>query len=97
MAFPALGAATEQPLGSARDVIPITASSSNNVFGVAYNATSGGDARACKALLADAVATFSGVMSTGQTRTGVIVQAGVTPLQVIQVTSVTGGPLRALI
>lgn len=95
---PALGAEpTTQPLGSARDAIPITASSANNVFGKPYTAAAGGDARACKALLASATTTFTGVMATGETRTGVIIQAGITPLQVIQITSITGGSLWALI
>ncbi len=94
MVFPAQ---TSTDISPAKDAIPITASSINNVFGKPYNATNGGDARCCKALLADTTATFSGVMATGETRTGIIVQAGVTSLQVIQVTAVSGGPLRALI
>lgn len=97
MAFPALGAATEQPLGSARDALPITASASNNVFGAAYNTTNGGDARACKSLYADAATTFSGVTASGVLRSNIVIPQGIFPLQVIQVTAKSGGNLWALI
>jgi hypothetical protein len=97
MAFPALGAATEQPLGSARDCLPITASSANNVFGNAYDTTHGGDARACKAILASATSTVTFVGANGILRSNVVIPAGITPIQVIQVTVITGGSLWALI
>lgn len=96
MAFPAR--ANQGSNDAAKDAIPVTASSTNNVFGNAYNsAQKTGDNRACKGLLADAALTLTIVTATGQTRTGVVIQPGVTPLQVIQVTSISGGNLWALI
>jgi hypothetical protein len=80
-------------LDGAKDAIPITASSTLNVLGGTFNVTNGpaSEARCCKAILASGTTTFTGVMATGQTRTGLIVPAGVTPLQLIQVTAITGG------
>lgn len=82
----------------AKDAIPITASSVNDVFGnsVATN-NANGTTRCCRALLASATTTFSGVMATGQARSSVIIQAGITQLAVIQITAISGGTLWALI
>lgn len=96
MPFPA-GGSLRGDLASAYDVIPITASAANNVFGKAYNAVNGGDARACKALLASAAMTITCVTAAGETRTAVPIPAGITSLQVIQVTSISAGTLWALI
>lgn len=81
----------------AKDAIPVSASSTLNVLGGTYNAANGGDARACKGLLADAAVTITCITAAGKIRTGVVLQAGFSPLQVIQVTALSGGNLWALI
>ena len=96
MAFPALKILGGETT-SAKDCIPITASSANNVFGKAYNVTNGGDARACRSLLADSAMTISFVSAVGILRSNVVIQAGVTQLQAIQVTAISAGNLWALI
>jgi hypothetical protein len=100
MGFPALGAnSTMQPLGSARDAIPISASTTLNIFGETFNNTNGPQsaARCCEAIMASATTTFSGVTAAGNSRSGLIVQGGITPIKLIQVTAISGGSLWALI
>lgn len=96
MAFPALKLLSGDT-APAKDCIPISASSANNVFGKAYNVTNGGDNRACRSLLADSAMTVSFVSAVGVLRSNVVIQAGVTPVQVIQVTAISAGNLWALI
>lgn len=95
MAWPARS--NQGSTDAAKDVIPITASAANNVFGKPYTATVGGDARACKALLASELMTITCVTAAGVTRTAVPLSAGWNPLQVIQVIAISGGTLWAAI
>ncbi len=80
-----------QPLGSARDWFPISASSANNVFGKPYTATAGGDARACAAIYCDAATTISFIAATGIARANLVLPQGVFQAQIIQVTVISGG------
>lgn len=84
----------EAPLGVAKDMIPITASSANNVFGNPVNVAAGtGDMR-CGIVWCDGATTFSGVVAAGNTRSNIISGGGVVPCQFIQITSITGGTMR---
>jgi hypothetical protein len=71
---------------TARDAIAITASNSNDVFGNAYNYASAAPntGRACRALWSNSTQTVDLVMATGQLRTGIVLQPGENPFQVIQ-------------
>jgi hypothetical protein len=96
--MPVFAAIPHTAAGPSRDCIPVTKSDTLNVFGVAYNTTNGGDARASRGLLVGTAGTATLVMSTGATRTTVPLQVGFNPLQVIQVKNAgTASDIWALI
>ncbi len=70
----------------ANDLVPVTKSDTNDVWGNTYSAAS----KPCNGLLVGTAGTATVVTAAGNTRTSIPLQAGFNPIRVKQVTN-TGG------
>lgn len=72
---------------SADDLVPVTKSDTNDIWGNTYSAA---NSRPCRGLLVGTAGTATVITAAGNTRTSIPLQAGYNPIRVTQIKN-TGG------